>query len=90
MGRESKAEGVEAGQEAKKLPTTSPNCLSNTLLDTLGAKKPAGFYLVEEVCREVPVLSASYLGEGGVEEEALEKYKLVNYDILGGEKYWVH
>ncbi len=71
------------------LPVVSPNCLQNTMYDILDAEKPALFYLVDEVCKEVPILTLAFLGNTILEQtEALHDYELVNYDVLGGEQYW--
>lgn len=71
------------------LPTTSPNCLQNTMYDVLGLKKPALFYLVAEVCAETPILTNGYFaGKAPEMTDALKDYELVNYDLLIGKKYW--
>lgn len=71
------------------LPTTSPNCLQNTMMNVLNLQKPAFFYLVDEVCEKNPILTHAYLdGEEPTWDEALKKYELVNYDMLTGKKYW--
>ena len=73
------------------LPTTSPNCLMNTLYDVLGVEKPALYYLVGEVCEETPILAAPYYWAEDRElkmTEALRDYELVNYDVLAGKHYW--
>lgn len=79
----------ESELTATDLPTTTPNCLVNTTFNALGVKKPALYYLLDEVCGEVPILSHTYLGEEGYEDsEAMRAYEMVTYDLLGGEKYW--
>lgn len=71
------------------LPTTSPNCLQNTMMNVLNLQKPAFFYLVDEVCGKNPILTHAYLnGEEPIWDEALKKYELVNYDMLTGKQYW--
>ena len=73
------------------LPTTSPNCLMNTLYDVLGVEKPALYYLVGEVCEETPILAAPYYWAEDRElkmTEVLHDYELVNYDVLAGKHYW--
>lgn len=85
------AEKTTASSIAKSidLPTTTPNCLSNTLLDVLNAKKSALYYLVGEVCSTTPILAVSYYeDETPAESDILREYELVNYDILNGEQYW--
>lgn len=72
------------------LPTTSPNCLTNTMYNLLGAEKPALFYLLDTLCEETPILARTYYAnsEDLVETETLKEYELINYDILAGEYYW--
>lgn len=74
-----------------KLPTTTPNCLVNTLYDRLNVEKPTLNYLLDEVCTENPILTAAYYGDDGlVQTETLGKYENVTYDILNGKKYWMN
>ena len=81
--------GFEIPTEGVDLPTTTPNCLMNTVYNLLGVEKPALFYLLDEVCAETPVLSAAYYGKEAPEmTEALHDYELVNYDVLAGKHYW--
>lgn len=71
------------------LPTTTPNCLQNTMYNLLGAEKPAFFYLLDEVCTTTPILAHSYLEEKDpVTTQAMKDYQLVNYDVLAGKHYW--
>ena len=72
------------------LPTTSPNCLLNTMYNTLNLNKPSLFYLVDTVCAETPILTHVFEGEDSVIEPtaALKEYELVNYDMLYGKHYW--
>lgn len=71
------------------LPTTTPNCLLNTMYNILGVEKPALFYLVDEVCEETPILTSKYFAGNTPEmTEALLEYQLVNYDVLSGKHYW--
>lgn len=71
------------------LPTTTPNCLLNTMYNILGVEKPALFYLVDEVCEEAPILMSKYFAGNTPEmTEALLEYQLVNYDVLSGKHYW--
>lgn len=71
------------------LPVMSPNCLQNTMYDILGVEKPSVLYLVDEVCRETPILTAAYVADEALEvTQALRDYELVNYDALSGEHYW--
>lgn len=71
------------------LPTTTPNCLLNTMYNILGVEKPALFYLVDEVCEEAPILTSKYFAGDVLEmTEALKEYQFVNYDVLAGKHYW--
>ena len=67
-----------------KLPTTTPNCLTNTMFDILKVKKPAVDYLVEDVCREEPILTQGYLGGKELDmTDDLRKYEYLSYSVLG-------
>lgn len=72
------------------LPTTSPNCLLNTMYNTLNISKPSLFYLVDTVCAEAPILTHVFEDTNYTIEStpALKEYELVNYDILHGKHYW--
>ncbi len=71
------------------LPTTTPNCMVNNMHNILNWKKDALYYLVDDVCRAEPILTASYLaGRELSQAEILRDYELLTYDILGGKKYW--
>ncbi len=75
----------------KSLPTTTPNCLVNTLYNRLNVKKPTIHYLLDEVCKENPILTMTYYGDDGLTQtETLDKYENVTYDILSGKKYWMN
>lgn len=71
------------------LPTTTPNCLTNALYGVLGLKRNAEKMLLEEVCKEAPILSSVYLGNDIPTGKAVEDYSLLNYDILNGKQYWL-
>lgn len=72
------------------LPTTTANCLSNTLYNMLNIKKPKMFYLLDEVCKETPILTPAFFGEKApFKSTTLSNYELINYDLLGGKKYWM-
>lgn len=72
-----------------ELPTTTPNCLVNTLYNQLDWQKDAQYYLVDQVCSEEPILTHSYIeGRELNKSLALKKYELLIYDLLAGEKYW--
>lgn len=77
------------GIEKQDLPKTTPNCLVDTLYNTLNVKKPALSYLTNAVCKEQPILAQTYFGNNALKEtKLLDEYKLVTYDILSGKKYW--
>lgn len=79
----------EAGLSKTTLPTTTPNCLVNTLLDSLNWQKAARYYLINEVCATEPVLVPNYIaGRELTDSRAIKDYELMTYDILGGKKYW--
>lgn len=72
------------------LPTTTPNCMVNTMYNILNWKKDPLYYLVDEVCSVEPILTSTYLEERSISSsELLRDYELLTYDILGGEKYWM-
>ncbi len=72
------------------LPTTTPNCLPNTLLNTLQITKPTSFYLLDEICTSEPILSDNYFGEDApVMNTALSSYQLLTYDLSAGEQYFI-
>lgn len=74
----------------KDLPYTTPNCLANTLLNTINASKPTLYYMLDEVCAEQPILVQTYFGDKAPEmTQLLKSYELVTYDIVGGKKYWI-
>ena len=80
----------DAGLAGKKLATTTPNCMSNTMLNLLNLQKDPLYYLVDDVCREQPILTATYLdGLDFKLTKTLQDYQLVTYDVLGGQKYWI-
>ena len=77
-------------QKKTTLPTTSPNCLTNTMFDLLDLEKPDYMKLSSEVCKEAPILSQPYYeNEGPFKSTTLSNYELFTYDILGGERYWL-
>lgn len=80
----------DMGDVKKDLPTTTPNCLANAMFNMLQEKKPALSYLLDTVCKENPILTPAYFGDGGpFQNTELSNYELINYDILGGKKYWM-
>jgi Phosphoglycerol transferase and related proteins, alkaline phosphatase superfamily len=78
--------GLKAGS---KLPTTTPNCMVNTMFNQLRWQKDAFYYLVDDVCSSEPILTPTFL-EGREFEmtEVLQDYQLLTYDYLGGQRYW--
>lgn len=71
------------------LPTTSPNCLTNTLFDLLNLEKPDYLKLTNAVCQETPILAQAYFAsEEPAKTPAFRNYELYIYDILGGKQYW--
>jgi phosphoglycerol transferase MdoB-like AlkP superfamily enzyme len=76
-------------QSKTTLPTTTPNCLTNTLFDLLDVRKPDYMKLLNDVCTEVPILAQAYYDtEAPFKSTTLSNYELFVYDYLGGEKYW--
>lgn len=72
----------------ENLPLTTPNCLVNTMMNLLGAKKTNVQVLLDEVCEEAPILTNRYLGEEGLEEsQTLRDYELLTYDLTAGKQY---
>ena len=78
--------GLQAGS---KLPTTTPNCMMNTMFNQLRWQKDPFYYLVDDVCASEPILTPTFL-EGREFEmtETLQDYQLLVYDYLGGQRYW--
>ena len=75
----------------KQLPTTTPNCMANTMLNGLRWQKDSLYYMVDKVCESEPILTSMYLeGREISMAEVLDDYELVTYDILGGKKYWMN
>lgn len=71
------------------LPTTTPNCLTNSLYGVLNLKLNAEQILVKDACAENPILTTYYLGNKNPSGKATKSYKLLSYDLLGGEQYWL-
>lgn len=71
------------------LPTTTPNCLVNTLYNLLEAEKPTLMYLLDKVCAVEPILARAYLEDQAPADNAVMRaYEMVNYDLLSGKRYW--
>ncbi|QWU13872.1 Phosphoglycerol transferase MdoB [Paenibacillus sophorae] len=75
--------------------TLSPAFLGPTVFELTGQKMPAYYKLLDKVKSELPGLSKSVLiGPSGVvtglnaeQQELLDDYRLVEYDMLEGESY---
>ena len=78
--------GLVAGE---KLPTTTPNCMLNTLFDKLKWQKDPLYYLVGDVCEAEPILATGYFdGRDFTMTETLKDYQLLTYDFLSGKRFW--
>ena len=72
-----------------ELPTTTPNCLTNTMFNLLDLEKPDYMKLVNDVCAEIPILAQAYYGsDAPFKSTTLSNYEQFIYDILGGKQYW--
>jgi hypothetical protein len=62
----------------------------NTTLNTLNWKKNSRYYMLDDVCREQPILTATWLDgrDEDMETELMHDYEMLTFDILGGKKYW--
>jgi phosphoglycerol transferase MdoB-like AlkP superfamily enzyme len=81
----------DAAVSTKILPTTTPNCMVNTMYNLLNWKKDPIYYLVDDVCNAEPILAATYIEERTLSAaETLHDYELLTYDLLGGKKYWMN
>ncbi len=80
----------DAGFKNNDLPTTSPNCMINTMLNELGWQKNSRYYLLDDVCSAEPILAQTWVDGREFEDNAelMRSYELLTYDILGGKKYW--
>ena len=80
----------EANYSEKYLPMTTPNCMVNTMQNILNWKKDSLYYLVDDICKEEPILTATYIEDRSLNSaELMHDYELLTYDILGGKKYWM-
>lgn len=80
----------DLGKTKLDLPTTSPNCLVNTMYNVLNVEKPTFDYLLDAVCEDNPILAVPYFSDFGPKEtESYHDYELVNYDMLSGKQYWL-
>ena len=74
--------------EPVKLPTTTPNCLGNFLLNYYNLQKPANYYLLDTVCEQTPILTDIYFGSTApAESTELGNYNLLTYDLTAGKQY---
>ena len=90
LSRFSVSESFIETAENINLPTTTPNCLTNTMYNLLKIEKDARQNLLDQVCIKTPILAPTYLGGNPPEnEKVFKEYELLNYDILGGEQYWL-
>lgn len=84
------AAGFELLADDVTLPIVTPNCLMSELYEVLGVKRPPIVYLSGEVCKENPILMPTYSKNDTVKQsESLQDYRMVNYDILSGKRYWL-
>ncbi len=80
----------DANFTTKKLPTTTPNCMANTMQNILNWQKSSLYYLVDEVCAAEPILTKNYLQDRELKNsELMHDYELLTYDILSGKQYWM-
>ncbi len=83
------AESATALQSMAELPTTTPNCLSNTMLNVMGVKKPELYYLLDTVCSTEPILTDAYFdGAAPFMSSDLSAYELLSYDLAAGKQYY--
>jgi phosphoglycerol transferase MdoB-like AlkP superfamily enzyme len=79
----------DVNYKTKDLPTTTPNCMVNTMFNTMNWQKNARHYLLDDVCSEEPILAQTYFdGRDFTETETLRKYRLLIYDLMSGSGYW--
>ena len=80
----------DAEFQTTELPTTTPNCMVNSMLNSLNWQKNERYYLLDDVCSTEPILAQTWIGDRQFEEsrELMLNYELLTYDILGGKKYW--
>jgi phosphoglycerol transferase MdoB-like AlkP superfamily enzyme len=72
----------------KDLGIISSNYIALELLNYLGTKKPAYYYLLEAAKADVPVLAKSYFGDDSPKNtNAMSDYEMIEYDMLSGKQY---
>lgn len=82
--------GFEIDMDGIDLPVVTPNCLMSEMYKLLDVEMPPLVKLSSEVCEETPILAPTYSRNGEIKEtETLKDYRLVNYDILSGKRYWL-
>ena len=82
--------GFEIDMDGIDLPVVTPNCLMSEMYKLLDVKMPPLVKLSSEVCEKTPILAPTYSRNGEIKEtETLKDYRLVNYDILSGKRYWL-
>jgi hypothetical protein len=68
--------------------SVSPGYISTMFLDRMLAKKSPWYYLLDDVKKDFPILTAAYWQDAPPEEtQALADYHLIEYDMLKGEQY---
>ncbi len=83
------AESASALRSTAELPTTTPNCLVNTMLNILNVKKPELYYLLDSVCSTEPILTDAYFdGAAPFMSSDLSAYELLSYDLTAGKQYF--
>ena len=82
----------EVTEQQNPLPTTSPNCLSNTFFNYFNLEKPGLYYLLDNVCSENPILTNNYFANGKSPKNttSLKDYQLINYDLASGKQFLLH
>ena len=80
----------DANFTTENLPTTTPNCMTNTMHNILNWQKPSLYYLVDKVCDAEPILTPNFLQDRELNDiETMRDYELLTYDILSGKRYWL-
>ena len=71
-----------------ELPVTTPNCLTNLMLNIFSLQKPSNYYLLDTVCKENPILTDVYFGnKSPFDSTELSAYNLLTYDLVAGKQY---
>ena len=78
----------DLGVAEQSLPTTTPNCLANTMFNLLGVEKPSVGYLLDKVCAQAPILARPYYEDKSpFASTEMSAYKLLTYDIVAGNQW---